>query len=139
MNDVPDSGLSTGEAARRIGVAVTTVRTWDRRYGLGPSVREPGRHRRYNSGDVARLALMRRLTADGVAPAEAARIARDQQSPHDPGQPEEAVAPPRERGEGKPGTAKGLRRAAMALDPADVGRILALALTEGAVPAWTAK
>ena len=36
MTDVPDPGLSAGEVARRLGVAVTTVRTWDRRYGLGP-------------------------------------------------------------------------------------------------------
>ena len=55
-----ETGLSAGEAARRIGVAVTTVRTWDRRYGLGPSYREPGRHRRYSQDDLARLELMRR-------------------------------------------------------------------------------
>ena len=70
-----ETGLSAGEAARRIGVAATTIRTWDRRYGLGPSYREPGRHRRYSQHDLARLELMRRLTVDGVAPAEAARIA----------------------------------------------------------------
>ena len=29
-------GLTTGEVARRLGVAPTTVRTWDRHYGLGP-------------------------------------------------------------------------------------------------------
>jgi len=40
-----DAGVSAGDAARRIGVAVTTIRTWDRRYGLGPTYREPGRHR----------------------------------------------------------------------------------------------
>ena len=72
---MPDAGLSAGEAARRRGVAAPTIRTWDRRYGLGPSYREPGRHRRYDEHDLARLELMRRLTVDGVAPAEAARIA----------------------------------------------------------------
>ncbi|WP_239063591.1 MerR family DNA-binding transcriptional regulator, partial [Streptomyces sp. SID14436] len=36
-DDAPrGGGLTTGEVARRLGVAPTTVRTWDRRYGLGP-------------------------------------------------------------------------------------------------------
>ena len=131
---MPDAGLSAGEAARRIGVAVTTIRTWDRRYGLGPSHREPGRHRRYSEYDLARLELMRRLTTDGVDAAEAARISRTTsdpagQSPLDHG-PQAAARPP--------GTVKGLRRAALALDPADVDRLLGLALADGVARAWTA-
>jgi MerR family transcriptional regulator, light-induced transcriptional regulator len=140
VNAVPDAGLSAGEAARRIGVAGTTIRTWDRRYGLGPSHREPGRHRRYSEDDLARLELMRRLTVDGVAPAEAARIARETRDPA--GQvPSGALPRPSgssPRGAPAPGTAKGLRRAALALDPADVGRLLDLALAAGVVRAWTA-
>ncbi len=31
-----------GAVARRLGVAVTTLRTWHQRYGLGPSQHEPG-------------------------------------------------------------------------------------------------
>ncbi|WP_255632879.1 MerR family transcriptional regulator [Actinotalea sp. Marseille-Q4924] len=61
--------------ARRLGVAPATLRTWDRRYGLGPSEHLAGAHRRYSSEDVARLLVMRRLTLEGVAPAEAARAA----------------------------------------------------------------
>jgi MerR family transcriptional regulator, light-induced transcriptional regulator len=136
---VPD-GLSAGEAARRIGVAATTIRTWDRRYGLGPSYREPGRHRRYSEHDVARLELMRRLTVDGVAPAEAARIAkatRDLSGEVPLGAtPRSAASSPRRAP--SPGTAKGLRRAALALDPADVDRLLDVALAAGVVRAWTA-
>jgi MerR family transcriptional regulator, light-induced transcriptional regulator len=137
---VPDPGLSAGEAARRIGVAATTIRTWDRRYGLGPSSREPGRHRRYSQHDLARLELMRRLTVDGVAPAEAARIAKATSDPT--GQLASDAArrssgPPR-RQPPTPGTAKGLRRAALALDPADVDRLLDVALAAGVVRAWTA-
>lgn len=129
---MPDAGLSAGEAARRIGVAVTTIRTWDRRYGLGPSYREPGRHRRYSEHDLARLELMRRLTTDGVDAAEAARISLATSDPA-------VEAPP--AGEPRPpatGTAKGLRRGALALDPADVDRLLAKALADGVVRAWTA-
>ncbi len=145
MNPVPDAGLSAGEAARRIGVAATTIRTWDRRYGLGPSYREPGRHRRYDEYDLARLELMRRLTVDGVAPAEAARIAkaiRDPMGQMLPGVTSRPAGPPspgRAPAPGTaPGTAKGLRRAALALDPADVDRLLNLALAAGVVRAWTA-
>lgn len=65
--------LTVAGVARRLGVAPATLRTWDRRYGLGPSAHAPGQHRRYTPQDVDRLLVMRRLTVDGVAPAEAAR------------------------------------------------------------------
>lgn len=61
--------------ARRLGVAPATLRTWDRRYGLGPSSHETGAHRRYSSVDLARLEHMRRLVIAGVPPADAAREA----------------------------------------------------------------
>jgi MerR family transcriptional regulator, light-induced transcriptional regulator len=131
---VPDAGLSAGEASRRIGVAVTTIRTWDRRYGLGPSYREPGRHRRYSEHDLARLELMRRLTIDGVDAAEAARIAKATSDPAALAPLDSGPQPPA----GTPGTGKGLRRAALALDPAEVDRLLGLALADGVVRAWTA-
>lgn len=69
------SGYTVASVARRLGVAAATLRTWDRRYGLGPSSHVAGAHRRYTSEDVDRLLLMRELTLDGVAPAEAARTA----------------------------------------------------------------
>lgn len=125
-------GLSAGEVARRLGVAVTTVRTWDRRYGLGPSERDPGRHRRYSPADLTRLELMRRLIISGVAPAQAARIARDH-TPEVPKISEKPEAP-------DPGTdlqAIRLRRAALALDVAALDRYVRLALADGVVPAWT--
>jgi len=75
-NASPEAGLTVAAVARRIGVAPDTLRTWDRRYGMGPSQHVPGKHRRYNSDDVARLEIMRRLVMDGVMPAEAARVAK---------------------------------------------------------------
>ncbi|MFD9480770.1 MerR family transcriptional regulator, partial [Streptomyces nojiriensis] len=72
----PAHGVTTGAVARRLGVAPTTLRSWDRRYGIGPAAREDGRHRRWTSGDIAVLQEMCRLTASGVPPAEAARAAR---------------------------------------------------------------
>ncbi|MFD3355055.1 MerR family transcriptional regulator [Streptomyces fradiae] len=67
--------MTTGEVARRLGVAPTTVRSWDQRYGLGPAARVGGRHRRWTAGDLARLERMCALTATGLPPAEAARLA----------------------------------------------------------------
>ena len=67
--------LTVAAVARRLGVAPATLRTWDRRYGLGPSQHMAGSHRRYSSTDVGRLLVMRRLTLEGVAPSEAARTA----------------------------------------------------------------
>lgn len=73
--DDPSPCLSVAAVARRLGVAPSTLRTWDRRYGLGPSSHRAGSHRRYGAADLERLVVMRRLTLDGVQPAEAARIA----------------------------------------------------------------
>ncbi|MCU1432822.1 MAG: MerR family transcriptional regulator [Actinotalea sp.] len=69
--------LTVAAVARRLGVAPATLRTWDRRYGLGPSEHLAGSHRRYSGADVSRLLVMRRLTLEGVAPSEAARSALD--------------------------------------------------------------
>lgn len=67
---------SAGAVARTLGISPTTLRTWDRRYGLGPRTREEGKHRRYDDGDVATLRRMLELTGQGVSPAAAATMAR---------------------------------------------------------------
>ncbi|NDF11088.1 MAG: MerR family transcriptional regulator, partial [Actinobacteria bacterium] len=67
--------LTVAAVARRLGVAPATLRTWDRRYGLGPSEHSVGEHRRYSETDLARLTLMRKLVIAGVTPAEAAQQA----------------------------------------------------------------
>lgn len=71
----PQPMLTVAAVARRLGVAPSTLRTWDRRYGLGPSAHTAGSHRRYSAEDLARLVVMRRLTGEGVPPAEAAQLA----------------------------------------------------------------
>jgi MerR family transcriptional regulator, light-induced transcriptional regulator len=75
-HDVVEEKLTVAAVARQIGVAPATLRTWDRRYGVGPSEHNDGEHRRYCPGDVARLMTMRRLIVAGVSPAEAADQAK---------------------------------------------------------------
>jgi MerR family transcriptional regulator, light-induced transcriptional regulator len=131
---VTDEALTAGAVARRLGVAVTTLRTWHQRYNLGPSAHQPGKHRRYTEEDIARLELMQRLTADGVPSGEAARWVRERR-----------VANGRTRGEAPTATnrngtapaATALGRAAMRLDGESVRQIVADAVRHvGVVRAW---
>ncbi|WP_262283471.1 MerR family transcriptional regulator [Micromonospora sp. MA102] len=140
-----DEALSAGAVARRLGVAVTTLRTWHQRYGLGPSEHVPGHHRRYTPADLARLDIMRRLTAEGVAPAEAARWARQAPAvlPAERPGPNRRATAVRDGGGttipvGRAGpAARGVARAAMRLDSVAIGRAIAHALaTDGVVPTW---
>ncbi|MFI9560232.1 MerR family transcriptional regulator [Nonomuraea endophytica] len=70
-----EPGYGIGAVARRLGVPAPTLRTWNLRYGIGPSRRSPGGHRRYGQADLRRLEEMNRLIHHGVAPADAAREA----------------------------------------------------------------
>jgi DNA-binding transcriptional MerR regulator len=76
-HEVVEEKLTVAAVARRIGVAPATLRTWDRRYGLGPSEHQEGEHRRYCPADLARLTTMRRLIVAGVSPADAAEQAKN--------------------------------------------------------------
>lgn len=147
-----DEALTAGAVARRLGVAVTTLRTWHQRYGLGPSHHVPGQHRRYTEQDMERLQVMRRLTAQGVSPAEAASWALRIPEP-EPGSltgPSAAPAPgpsspvPRRDGGGhtiavgRAGpAARGMARAAMRLDGPALRDILELTVARhGVIAAW---
>lgn len=126
--------LTASEAARVVGVAITTLRTWDRRYGLGPRTHEAGKHRRYGPEDMRRLVEMQRLATQGVPPAQAAAWVLDRAAPatrHDGGGHAVAV--------GSAGPAvRGLTRAALRLDAPALRRLIAEALdSEGVVRAWS--
>lgn len=79
MGDPGDPTLTwaVGAVSERLGIAQGTLRTWERRYQLGPSLRTDGGHRRYTAGDIERVDFMRRLLDRGVTPREAARAAHD--------------------------------------------------------------
>ncbi|XVS66478.1 MerR family transcriptional regulator [Actinosynnema sp. CA-299493] len=119
--------------AAMLGISPTTLRTWDQRYGLGPSERTAGGHRRYRDDEVDRLRRMVALTAQGVAPADAARRSREQ-VPASP-RPARPVL--------TADTARSVRRgfmtAADRLDEPQVRRLAAeLIAAHGVVAAWQA-
>ncbi|MFG3105584.1 MerR family transcriptional regulator [Streptomyces tendae] len=147
--DQQEGGLTTGEVARRLGVAPTTVRTWDRRYGLGPDAHTGGRHRRWTAADVAKLERMCALTATGLPPAEAARLARSEEPttaapfPRAAGSPRASARRRSRAGSGLQlgdvrQECRGVARAALRLDAAALDELLLAAIAEhGLVAAWT--
>lgn len=148
----PDVGLGVAAVARRLGMASATLRTWDRRYGIGPSLHEAGARRRYHADDLARLVLMRQLILQGVTPGDAARAALDA----DVAAGSDGVRAPdvlRRRmprvATGRTGggrvvavrdaspAARGLARAAMALDSASCSAIITTSLSRrGVMTTW---
>lgn len=149
------AALGVAAVARRLGVATGTLRTWDRRYGVGPSEHEAGTRRRYNAADLARLGVMRRLMLEGVAAADAAAAAIAVPADELPGadaplpDPPRPSAVPRERRGSRAGggrvvatreagpAARGLARAAMSLDSDSCTALLQGALERsGAVATW---
>jgi DNA-binding transcriptional MerR regulator len=133
-----EASRSAGELARHLGVPITTLRTWDRRYGLGPAGHEPGRHRRYGKQDQARVERMRQLVADGVAPSHAARRALGEAgAPEDVEATDRVTGGSRDEERSYASRSRALRRAALALDPGQLDHILVPSVAEGVVPAWT--
>ncbi|GIH13388.1 MerR family transcriptional regulator [Rugosimonospora africana] len=126
--------LSAGEVARQLGIAVTTLRTWHQRYGLGPTGHVPGQHRRYTADDLTLLSRMRELITRGVPPARAAQKALGAREPDTPARDGGGRA----IGVGRSHpAARGLSRAALRLDAAAVAGLLNEQLTAtGVVRAW---
>jgi methanogenic corrinoid protein MtbC1 len=134
--------------ARKLGVAPATLRTWDRRYGIGPADHAPGRHRRYTADDLVRLELMRDALLHGATPAAAATYALAAVLPG----PDTAPPPPPDRvGTTAPSDTSGgvlplphvgwqvraLARAATALDAQTVRSVLSASIAElGPVTTW---
>ncbi|MFL6099846.1 MAG: MerR family transcriptional regulator [Actinomycetales bacterium] len=145
--------LTVAVVARRLGVAPATLRTWARRYELGPTQHTAGSHRRYTAEDFARLVVMRRLTHEGVAPGEAARVALETpgDSLDDVGRAEVGVLEPGPWEDSDGSTylslarvvpiqdarrvARGLHRAAVSMDARGVAELLRRQISVGGVVA----
>ena len=127
--------LPVAAVARRLGVAPATLRTWDRRYGIGPRDHTTGRHRRYGPADIARLELMQQALLRGATPAEAASYALHTATPDTV-----VVAAPRESHEHlstRSASVLRLSRAAMAMDAIATQQLLAASVeTLGPVSVW---
>ena len=79
----PNAGLPISVVATRTGISQATLRAWQHRYGLGPSRRTEGGHRRYSPADIQRLITVRDMIGQGVPAGEAARIVlEDSRDPH---------------------------------------------------------
>lgn len=133
-SDLHSAPLTVAAVARSLGVAASTLRTWDRRYGLGPTAHQAGSHRRYTPEDVARLHTMRRLTLRGVAPVDAARIASQAE-----GTEPDAEQGPTRQDDGESLVLDPLTLAAAAVEP-DLGRAVRMlrraVRDEGVLGAW---
>lgn len=142
-SEVPeDETLPVAAVARRLGVAPATLRTWDRRYGIGPRTHTTGRHRRYTHADVARLELMQQALLRGATPAEAAGYAlRATEQPKDE---DVRVVAPRDSGAAllrefstRSASVLGLSRAAMAMDTVATQQLIADSIGAlGVVAVW---
>ncbi|TVT28614.1 MerR family transcriptional regulator, partial [Amycolatopsis rhizosphaerae] len=129
-----EATLPVAVVARRLGIAPSTLRTWDRRYGLGPTGHTGGKHRRYGPEDVDRLELMQRALLAGASTAEAARYALEAVLPVQQGSGERVAS-----GEVvlDRSVARRLRAAALAMDGPAVQRTLAESIAEaGVLEAW---
>ena len=130
---------SSGWVARKLGLAPGTLRTWHRRYDVGPSGRTEGGHGRYLPSDVDRLQRMRRLVLAGLPTAEAARMSADPNV----ASPTRTDSPHRGREPSKASKrlvaqVRCLSDAVMSLDQPVVEPILSGALRrQGVVPTWT--
>ncbi|HTT54064.1 MAG TPA: MerR family transcriptional regulator [Streptosporangiaceae bacterium] len=142
-----DVGFSVGAVARRLGVAPSTLRTWNRRYGIGAQDLSPGRHRRYTAEDITRLEHMQRLILRGASPADAAQAALASavaqlrapvlDIPAMRSGPGHGAGGQRLALPGASPAARGLARAALAMDDGLMNEIIRTALArDGVVQAW---
>jgi transposase-like protein len=140
-------GFSVGAVARRLGVAPSTLRTWNRRYGIGAQELSPGRHRRYTAEDITRLEHMQRLILRGAAPADAAQVALASavlparapvvDIPATRPGPGHGAGGQRLAVPGASAAARGLARAALAMDDALMDEIIRAGLVQdGVMGTW---
>lgn len=109
---------TVGVVADRLGIPTATLRSWNRRYGIGPTDHWPGRHRLYTEDDVAVVQRMQQLIDEGVSAGRAAHVVADTDV-------------------NRHGDTAALLAAAFALDPDGVGRLIEQSLRgRGVIDTW---
>src|SRR5687768_16127678 len=73
-------GLSISAASVMLGVPVPTIRSWERRYGVGVAVRTRGSHRRYDLKALTELRDLRDAIAAGRRASDAATLIKERSS-----------------------------------------------------------
>jgi len=68
--------LRIGQLSKRVGESPELLRAWETRYGIVVPERSEGGLRLYSPADEQRIRVMQRHIAQGLAPAEAARLAK---------------------------------------------------------------
>lgn len=81
LDDADKPKYTVRVAAERVGVPTATLRSWNQRYGVGPSEHSPGRHRLYSENDIAVVRQMHELIGQGASPRSAARLAIESLKP----------------------------------------------------------
>jgi DNA-binding transcriptional MerR regulator/methylmalonyl-CoA mutase cobalamin-binding subunit len=89
----PTGKLRIANVAELTGVPEPTLRAWERRYGVPTPERTASGYRLYGPGEIEQVREMRRLLANGVAAAEAARTVLER-SPGHAAEPEVAIRDP---------------------------------------------
>jgi DNA-binding transcriptional MerR regulator len=69
---------SIGVVSRMVDVRVSTLRTWEERYGLVIAVRSSGGQRRYTREQVAQLSFVVEQLGQGFSPGDAHRLLAEQ-------------------------------------------------------------
>ncbi|MFE3187998.1 MerR family transcriptional regulator [Nocardia sp. NPDC059240] len=70
------AGYPVRVVAEQLGIPTATLRSWNRRYGIGPQQDQPGRHRLYGDADIDVLTRMLELVRAGASPGGAAATVR---------------------------------------------------------------
>lgn len=114
MDDNEIEGLSISAASLMLGVPVPTIRSWERRYGIGEPTRTEGKHRRYDIKALSELRDLRDAIATGRRAHEAAALIRSRSAS-------------RER---NPAYVEGILAGSQSFDPVGIRRWLEVAATD---------
>ena len=76
INDA--TGLfTTSEVEQRTGVPATTLRQWERRYGMPAPTRNESGYRLYSAADLGRIVFLQDRLAEGISISRAVQLCRD--------------------------------------------------------------